>query len=246
MILTLGWAIWMFAYMIARIPLYWRVKTLQRKGRIHEANAIVLHQVESWAGKLLRHIKMQVNVVGRENLPDASEPVVFVANHQSYLDIPLLMSPIHPPHPLLAKQEILKVPMLGKWMLALGCITVDRNDIRGAAAALKEAEQKLVGGTSLIIFPEGTRSKSPEMGSFKAGAVRIAWKAKARIVPVAIEGTYRSLEGNRYRVQPNTVTLTILPPVVTSGLSKEDQHALPQRIEQHIAATLPPQISFRR
>ncbi len=233
---TILWVSWLFAYLLTRLPLYWKVKRLDKQGREAEKQVIVKREVKKWSERLLRHIGVRLTVQGAENLPGPDEAVVFAANHQSFVDIPVLLYGLDEPYALLARREIGKVPLLRGWMNMLGCVYVQREDMRAAAAALKESEEWLAGGHSLIIFPEGTRARSDTMGEFKAGAVRMALKAKVRIVPVAVDGTYKALEGNGNRLTPADVRLVILPPVETAGLSKEEQRALPAKLEEMIRA----------
>lgn len=232
MLRTLFWACWLVVYFIRCLPAYFKTKRLAKQGRTAEYDAVVRNRVGNWANVLLRHIRMEVEVTGRENLPKEGENVVFVSNHQSYMDIPLLLAKLDFPHPLMAKKELGKIPFLSAWMRQLRCVFVDRDDARASVAALKQAENTLKEGYSFIVFPEGTRSKSDEVGEFKGGAVRIATKTKVPVVPVVISGTYRALEGNGYKLQKTHVKLAILPPIPTDGLTREEQKALPGRLEE--------------
>lgn len=236
MIRTLFWLVWMFGYMLVRLPQYWRAERFLKQGRTEEARAIMAFEVPRWTKRLLRHIRVELTIEGEENLPPKGETVLFVSNHQSYVDIPVFLSDLGGPHGLMAKRELGRVPFLSKWMRLLGCVFVERDDIRAAAQAMREAEEVLQGGRSLIICPEGTRSKSDEMGEFKAGSVRMAFKAGVRIVPICVDGSYKALEGNNYRVSKTKVPvrLCILPPVETKGLSKEGQRALVKDLREQI------------
>ena len=92
----------------------------------------------------------------------------------------------------------------------------------------------LKAGKSLIVCPEGTRSKSDTMGEFKGGSMRMALKAKTPIIPVAIDGSYKSFEGNRYRLAKTDIRLVILPAVSTKELTREEQKALPNLLENMV------------
>ncbi len=193
-------------------------------------------QVPLWTRRLFKHIGVTVKIEGEENLPQNGETVLFVSNHQSYVDIPVFLYDLGGPHALMAKSELGKIPFLGGWIRALGSVLVEREDIRAAAAAIKQSEAVLSSGKSMIICPEGTRSKSDEMGEFKGGSVRIAFRAGVPIIPLAIDGSYKILEGNGYRVQGGEIRLIILPRVETDGLTKEQQKALPEQLRQMIGA----------
>lgn len=234
---TLGWVLWFFGYMLRKVPTRLRVNRLAKQGRLAERDALVSSEVGKWSTRLLRHIKLTVVVNGRENLPPQGANVVYASNHQSYLDIPVLLANLYPTPPLMGKGMLGKIPLLGGWMRALGCVFVDTKDTRSAIAALKQAEETVQSGKSMIIFPEGTRSQSDELGEFKGGAMRIAWKAGVPIVPIAVDGTWRGLEGNGFRLGgPLTVKMTVLPAMETAGLDKAAQKAMPARLEEIIRA----------
>lgn len=234
MLRTIWWITYLFLYLISRLPYTIKLKRLTKQGRADEAQAVIDEQVALWAQRLLKHIKIDVAVEGRENLPAPGEVVVFAANHQSYLDIPVLLANISPPPPLLARREIGQVPFLGLWMRKLGCVFVQREDARSGMQALKEAQAVVEGGRCLVVFPEGTRSKSDKLGEFQAGVVRIAAKAKVPVVPVAIDGTFRGLEDGGFRLRPAKVRLVILPRVETASLSREEQKQLPQTLHEMV------------
>lgn len=226
----------MFFYMLFRVPVYLRVKSLKKQGRQEEADVIIAAHVDGWVSKLFRHIRLNLIVEGQENLPKKGETVVFVSNHQSFLDIPIFLYALDKPHALIAKKELTKVLFIYQWMKALDCIFVERSDIRAAAAAMRDAEELLDKGRSLVVCPEGTRSKTGEVGEFKAGAMRMAFRSGNKIIPLCLEGTGRVLEENGYRLRPGDVYFKILPPVETAGLSREEQKALPRKLEEMVRA----------
>ena len=101
-----------------------------------------------------------MTVEGRENIP--AGPCVFVGNHRSYYDIPILLTALDAPHGILAKEELEKIPLLNRWMKLLGCVFVKRDDIRASVKALNDATAIVESGRSFVIFPEGTRYKGEE------------------------------------------------------------------------------------
>lgn len=233
---TLFWLGWMFVYMLGCIPKRVLLRRYRRQGNEAARDALVTREVGKWADKLLRHTRIEVEVRGAEHLPAPGQTVVYAANHQSYLDIPVLLARLKPTPPLMAKAALGKIPLLSGWMKELGCIFVDTKDTRAGVAALKAAEAEVVAGKCMVIFPEGTRSRSDALGEFKGGAMRIALKAGVPIVPVAISGTWRGLEGNNFRLQPAKVCMTVLPAVPTEGLSRQEQKEMPKQLEEMIRA----------
>ncbi|MEG2931291.1 MAG: lysophospholipid acyltransferase family protein, partial [Ruthenibacterium sp.] len=181
-----------------------------------------------------------VTVNGRENIP-TDRAVVFTPNHQSDYDIPLMLTQLGRVYPLVAKVETLKIPLVRTWMRLFGCVFLDRDNPRQAVAAIKEVGALLTDGTSVVVFPEGTRSKCDTMGEFKSGAFKMAFVAKAPIVPIVIDGSYRAMEANHNLMCPAHITMTILPAVETAQLDRAAQKALPAQIAASIAALLPAQ-----
>lgn len=236
MLRTFVWVLWLFCYFIFRLPAYWKAKRLGKQGRLQEQKEFINNLVGTWARNLLKNVGVTVTVYGRENLPQKGETVVFVANHQSYFDILVTLAYLDEPHALLAKDSLGKIPFLSQWMKLLGCVYVVRDDAKASMLALRQAEETLNSGNSMIVFPEGTRSKSNNMGEFKAGAVRMAYKAGVNVVPVAIDGTYRALEGNGLKLRRCHVNMKILPAVSAAKLSREEQKQLPQKLEDMVRA----------
>src|SRR5699024_12468371 len=110
--------------------------------------------------------------------------------YRSYVDIPLVLVSFDRPHGILAKEELARIPLLSRWMHLLGCVYVQRDDVRGSVQALKDAAAVVRGGDSFTIFPEGTRYKGEEggVGGFKAGALRIDIKTGVPVVPGDVRG----------------------------------------------------------
>ena len=150
---------------------------------------------------------------GWTNIPKDTA-CVFVGDHRSYYDIPLLLAGLDRPHGILAKEEPGKIPLLNRWMKLLGCVFVQRDDVRASVRALNDATAIVESGRSFVIFPEGTRYKGEEggAGEFKQGAFRIAVKTGAPVVPVAITGARALFENNGNLCHPGTVRIKVLAP----------------------------------
>lgn len=236
MLRTIFWLTWLVGYFISCLPTKWKAIRLGKQGKTEERKKLIEKRVGHWGRLLLRYIKVDVTVEGKENLPEPGKTVVFVSNHQSYMDIPILLGYLDKPHALMAKSQLGKIPFLSAWMRLLGCIFVEREDARAAVASMRQAEETLQRGDSLIICPEGTRSKSDTLNEFKAGAVRIAVKAGVDVVPVAIDGSYRALEGSGWKLTKCKVRLVILPAVPTKDLDRASQKELPKKLKDMVRA----------
>ena len=231
--------IYMFGYMLLYYPVLRRGEKALAAGDREALRRIVDRHIPRWCCGLLRVAGVQLIVEGRENIP-AGGPVVFVGNHRSYFDIPLVLVSFDRPHGILAKEELAHIPLLSRWMHLLGCVYVQRDDVRGSVQALKDAADVVKNGESFTIFPEGTRYKGVEggAGEFKAGAFRIAIKTGAPVVPVAISGARALYEDHGCIVRPGSVRVTILPAIRTAGMKKEEQTQLPQAVRQNILAAM--------
>jgi 1-acyl-sn-glycerol-3-phosphate acyltransferase len=178
-----------------------------------------------------------VRIKGEENIPEGS--CVFVGNHQGNFDVLVLAGYIHKPIGFIAKKELETFPLVSYWMKQQHSVFMDREDPRDSVRAILEGTENLKKGYCMAIYPEGTRSKGPEMGEFKKGAMKLALKAGVPIVPVTINGTYKMFEEqNGKKTKPVQVDLVVSKPIDTKGLSKEEQNNLSEHIKGIIEENL--------
>jgi len=192
----------------------------------------------TWARLLIAIAGGRVDVSGLENLP-VGGGILFVSNHQSAFDIPLLLGYVPGLKGFVSKKENSRLPIVGTWMKLLHCIFIDRKDLRQSAQAIGRGVSDLQAGRSLIVFPEGTRSKSGVMKRFKDGSFKLATRSGAAIVPLTIDGSYRLLEGNRGRITPGKVHLHIHPLIRLQDLSAAGKSTLTESVQRIIASKLP-------
>jgi len=118
------------------------------------------------------------------------------------------------------------------------CVFMDRSDIRQSLKVINQAADYLKEGYSMVIFPEGSRSKGETLGEFKPGSLKLAVKAEVPIVPITIRGSYKILEQNGFMIKPAHVEISILDPIPTAGLTKEQATELPEKVRKIIDDSL--------
>jgi 1-acyl-sn-glycerol-3-phosphate acyltransferase len=168
---------------------------------------------------------------------DPRRPYVVVANHESFVDI-LLISHLPFEMKWLAKQEFFRIPAVG-WMMRLaGDIPLRRGERDSTIAALAACRERLDELVSVMIFPEGTRSRTGELGEFKDGAFRLAIEAGVPVLPLAVHGARAALRAHDWRFEYATAEVRVLEPVETTGMTLADVGALRDRVRARIAAEL--------
>ncbi|MGL4109836.1 lysophospholipid acyltransferase family protein [Clostridium sp. LP20] len=214
-----------------------RANYLKRKGRVDEATEFIHKITHRWAKFIMKISGAKVTVRGLENIPK-DQTVVFMANHQSHFDIPLIMSTIDVPKGFIAKKELEKWPGVSTWMKQIRCIFMDRDNLRKSAESIVQGINIIKSGYSMVIFPEGTRSKGGDTHDFKGGSFKLATKPKVPIVPITINGTYKLLEQNNSKIKAASVEVIIHPAVDVKNLSKEEINVLPETIENIVFSSI--------
>lgn len=186
-----------------------------------------------WLGGVHLHIE------GVEHLPPRG-PVVFMSNHQGNFDIPVLFAALPVQFRWLAKAELFRIPLFGLTMRIAGYIPVERQDRRLALESMNAAAQRVAAGTSIMIFPEGTRSPDGSLLPFKKGGFVLALQAQAPIVAIAIEGSAALMPKNTLMVRSGEIRLRIFPALPTAGLGMKDRDTLIAEVESRIASALAP------
>ncbi|WP_061320298.1 lysophospholipid acyltransferase family protein [Clostridium botulinum] len=232
LIFYLGFALYMLLSLLRIIKL----KHLKRKGNKEEIDRYINKSVVGWAKFIVNGIGIKINKKGLENVPDG--PCLFVGNHQGLLDVPVIVSSLDRYVGFVAKKEMLKLKILTYWMKEMKCVFMDRQNVRAAVKTINEGVENLKNGYSMLIFPEGTRSRGENLGEFKKGSMKLGIKAGVPIVPIAIDGTYNVLEANGKKIKAADVDLIICPPIYPNELSKEEQNNLSVTIRDVIQKEL--------
>jgi 1-acyl-sn-glycerol-3-phosphate acyltransferase len=187
----------------------------------------------AWGRILLVTWGVRVVVAGRENVP--AGPAVYAANHGSTLDIPILFGHLPVDFRIIHKRSLYYVPVVGAYLYFGGHIGIDRASAFGARRSLAQAAERIRRGTSVAVFPEGTRSRDATVRTFKRGSFVLAVTAGVPVVPVSLAGVKALAPRGLLRMKPGTVRLTIHPAVPTAGRDARDVAALADQVRRVVA-----------
>ncbi|MGQ9654413.1 MAG: lysophospholipid acyltransferase family protein [Thermodesulfobacteriota bacterium] len=209
---------------------------LQGLAAIVDPSRDLAHNVARiWGRWILLSGGIRVCVKGIENILQG-RPQVFFCNHSSYFDICCLLAYLPVQYRWVAKEELFHIPLFGAAMRLGGYIPIDRSNARKAHRSMLAAVERIKAGTSIVIFPEGTRSKGRYLQAFKSGGAVLALKARVPVVPLVILGTEKVLPRGTLRVGRGAVEIRIGEPISTEGLTMRDKRTLLSRVRQTMLA----------
>lgn len=222
-----------WTYLGLTYPIIWRAKYLHNRKRIQErdkiANIIILR-----FAKLLFYVSgSRLRITGRENIPK-DQPVLFVSNHLGHMDSLVIQGFIKKPKGFVTITEYQKAPILRTWMKYMGCVFLDRSDIKQTFLCINQAIENLINGQSMVVFPEGRLNDGGPTLEFKKGWLRLATKSGVPIVPITLKNSHKILSYNGKKVHPAKVECIISKPMQTINLKKEDEHEFIEKIKNII------------
>jgi 1-acyl-sn-glycerol-3-phosphate acyltransferase len=199
----------------------------------------VIHLARWWSRGITRLAGVEIEVETCVPL-DPDRPYVFMSNHLSTVDIWAAFVAIPIPVRMIAKKQLGRIPLFGWAMRAGRFIFIDRQNPAAARRSIERAKERIHDGTSVLIFPEGTRSRDGKLGAFKKGGFHLAIDAGVPIVPVAMQGTRELMPRGSLLLRPGRVRVIVGAPIPTEGLTAEDRDALLDRVRAAIAEMLGP------
>jgi 1-acyl-sn-glycerol-3-phosphate acyltransferase len=218
--------IWLYTIVLGCLSLV--CSLFDRSGKVQHSFARL------WSGVILRTIGAKVQVEGLDRI-DTSKAQVYVVNHLSALDIPVLYLHLPFQFRILAKKELFRYPFMGWHLRRSGQIPVVLGSPRESVRSLTLAVAALKNNKSLVVFPEGGRSPDGQLQTFMGGAFFAAIKAQVDVVPVALVGTYEMLKMNTWHIKPGPVYLLVGEPIRTAGMSTRDIDKVTGRAREMIA-----------
>jgi 1-acyl-sn-glycerol-3-phosphate acyltransferase len=199
-----------------------------------KAGGDTVHKVgRIWAKCTLAISDIKVTIKGLSNL-EPGKSYIYMPNHMSNFDIPVLQAYLPVQFRWLAKAELYKIPIFGQAMKSAGYISIDRSDRKSAIESLNQAAMIIRNGVSVIIFPEGTRSRSHKIQPFKKGGFFLAVDSGVSIVPIIIHGTDQIMPTKKISIKPGNVTLEITKPIISSNYTRKTKDDLIKKVRNII------------
>ena len=196
-----------------------------------------------WSKSILFVSGIGVTVEGLANI-DPSQSYIYMSNHRSNFDIPVLLGCLPIQFRWLAKAELFKIPIFGRAMQGAGYVKIDRTNRESAFKSIDEVAAKMKNGVSVMIFPEGTRSQDGNLKPFKKGGFVMAVDTGAPIVPVILRGTRSIMAKGSWRINRGKVTLSIEKPIDTSGYTRDTKDDLIKNVRSVISEVYEKGIKF--
>lgn len=230
---TVGVGIVLMIALFFSLPYHWYLRNLWKKDP-DKAWKKSRKYVSGFFRLELKLSGCHVEIRGKENIP-TDVPVLFVGNHRSYFDILIYHESIGTPVGFIAKKEMRKIPLLPLYMDDIGCLFLDRNDIKQGMETIKQGAEFMKMGHSMVLFPEGTRNQTDNLLPFKEGGYKMAEKSKSPIVPVAISGSDLLLESApKKHIRSHKVIIEFGKPFYPTELSPKERKAVYNEIPDMI------------
>ncbi|RKX45656.1 MAG: 1-acyl-sn-glycerol-3-phosphate acyltransferase [Thermotogae bacterium] len=227
-ILVLLISLWFYVAFLSYVVVYGsfvalKEKYLRKRKSSEAAHRYFVEEVAKFGRRSFSWFFARVKRFGEENIPEGGKGYVVVANHQSTMDIPLILGYVYGGTAFVAKRELRRVPGIGFYIRKLGGYFIARGNPTQTAAVLRGLAKAMKNGKVFAIFPEGTRSRDGTIGEFKKGSLAVPFRYNVKILPVSIYGTCKVMRKGSLFVRPATVALKIHPPLDPENYPSEDE-----------------------
>ena len=208
---------------------------------VDRSGEAVIWVARNWVRWILTTCGVRVDVSGLEHL-DPSRPYVVMANHQSVFDTAAIVATLPSSFRFVAKRELTWIPFFGWALAASGHVIIDRANREISVRSLERAAERVRNGKTVVIFPEGTRARTGELGEFKSGGFHLALAAQVPILPVSVSGSLRITPPRSLRIESGRIHIHYGEPIPTAGLGLDDRQRLKQRARDAILAGFEPEL----
>lgn len=241
MIRTFFVVLFVILYLLLGIPVLGIFWLIAKNEKWKDAAALAQLRMVQWAFRCISAISgVKLTVIGEELVP-TDEPILYIGNHRSYFDIVISYARCPRLTGYIAKDSMLKIPLLSTWMKRLNCLFINREDIKESLKTILAGIENVKNGISMCIYPEGTRGKGVDeldMLPFKEGSLKIAEKTGCKIVPMAMTGSADIFEKHMPYIRKSRVILEYGAPIDVATLSKEDKKKLGSYCQAEITRML--------
>ena len=241
MIRTFFVILFVLLYLIIGIPVLGVFWLISKNEKWKNDAALAQLRLVQWAFRCICVISgVKLTVIGEEHVPK-DEPVLYIGNHRSYFDIVISYARCPRLTGYIAKDSMLKIPLLSTWMKRLNCLFINREDIKESLKTILAGIENVKNGISMCIYPEGTRGKGADeldMLPFKEGSLKIAEKTGCKIVPMAMTGSADIFEKHIPYIRKSRVILEYGAPIDITSLSKEEKKRLGSYCQAEITRML--------
>lgn len=211
-------------------PALRRQEKLKAGERIINRDGAISEIAYKWSEYCLNAAGVKMVVKGTEKIP-TDRPVLFVPNHQSYADIPVLLYALRGyPFGFVIRYTMAALPLIRNFVKPLGCVPIKQEDIRQSVTALNLSAENIKDNYSMLIFPEGRREFTNTPKPFKNGAFKIVQKTGVTVVPIYLHNSHMIFEANGKRIGSPEVTVTVLDPIETKEMSRADIKVLNEKV----------------